>query len=462
MLLAWTTRWHALLALLLASALASAQIHVDPRLGNDQSGDGSQGSPYRSVTRALQGAGSGATIRAAAGFYSSATGEVLPIRLAPGIRIVGQGSQESFLTGPGSGAGILADVPLDSTTVFEGFAVRGFSVGIDVRSPAVFARFVGVRVAGGSLGARVLGLAPGLTAPRFESCAFDSCGNQGVLVTAQAAADLRPVLVNCIVASCQGGGIGSAPQAAGSIVAPRIAFCTVARNGGRGIYADPGAGQSAVEVYNSIVVGHASDLVNVQAALTGTNLLGGGPLVGLRGNFSGSAVFLAETGGDFHLLGGSSAIDRADGSLPEQPVVDRDGQTRPGGGQNDVGADERELQTLYLAEAEGPRIGRPLVLRHIASAGDFMVLFLSLGERSPGFIFPGLSGKLTLDVGILLEPLVGTQIPGVAYADVPIPIPDDGGIVGAQIFFQAVAFRIVGGNLAGGFSGVVDPVLLPR
>jgi hypothetical protein len=34
--------------------------------------------------------------------------------------------------------------------------------------------------------------------------------------------------------------------------------------------------------------------------------------------------------------------------------------------------------------------------------------------------------------------------------------------VGAQIFFQAVAFRIVGGNLAGGFSGVVDPVLLPR
>lgn len=66
-------------------------LFVDPISGNDRSGDGSQRSPLRSITRAVQLAQSNTAIFLAAGTYSSETGERFPITLPPNISL-----QENF------------------------------------------------------------------------------------------------------------------------------------------------------------------------------------------------------------------------------------------------------------------------------------------------------------------------------------------------------------------------------
>jgi parallel beta-helix repeat protein len=64
-------------------------LSVNPRTGDDLNGQGSELSPYRSLTRALQMATSGTIIQLAEGHYSSKTGEVFPIYLKPGVTVRG-------------------------------------------------------------------------------------------------------------------------------------------------------------------------------------------------------------------------------------------------------------------------------------------------------------------------------------------------------------------------------------
>ena len=64
-------------------------LFVNPNLGNDIRGDGSERAPFKTITRALQVAQSNNTIVLAQGIYSTTSGETFPLILKPGVSIQG-------------------------------------------------------------------------------------------------------------------------------------------------------------------------------------------------------------------------------------------------------------------------------------------------------------------------------------------------------------------------------------
>ncbi len=64
-------------------------LFVNPSVGDDKVGNGSEQTPWKTITRAMEVAAPNTTIILAQGTYSSATGEVFPLILKPGITIQG-------------------------------------------------------------------------------------------------------------------------------------------------------------------------------------------------------------------------------------------------------------------------------------------------------------------------------------------------------------------------------------
>ncbi|GAB4378613.1 MAG: hypothetical protein Kow00121_30960 [Elainellaceae cyanobacterium] len=69
-------------------------LFVNPIVGNDTSGNGSQSSPFRTIAHALQSAQAGTVIMLALGTYSTDTGEMFPLVLKPGVSIQGDPSTQ--------------------------------------------------------------------------------------------------------------------------------------------------------------------------------------------------------------------------------------------------------------------------------------------------------------------------------------------------------------------------------
>ncbi|WP_416673308.1 DUF1565 domain-containing protein [Egbenema bharatensis] len=72
---------------------ASHLLFVNPIVGNNASGDGSQRSPFRTITHALQVAQPNTVIMLTPGTYSAETGEVFPLVMQPHVTIQGDPSQ---------------------------------------------------------------------------------------------------------------------------------------------------------------------------------------------------------------------------------------------------------------------------------------------------------------------------------------------------------------------------------
>jgi len=68
---------------------AADTIYVDVTRGNDVTGNGSLGRPFRTITRGLDAAASGDTVDVSAGEYSPATGEALPLTVPRGVTVQG-------------------------------------------------------------------------------------------------------------------------------------------------------------------------------------------------------------------------------------------------------------------------------------------------------------------------------------------------------------------------------------
>ncbi|NEP31423.1 MULTISPECIES: DUF1565 domain-containing protein [unclassified Moorena] len=64
-------------------------LFVNPVTGNDSSGDGTQDSPLKTITQALQAAQANTVIVLSSGIYSSDMGETFPLLLKPGIKLQG-------------------------------------------------------------------------------------------------------------------------------------------------------------------------------------------------------------------------------------------------------------------------------------------------------------------------------------------------------------------------------------
>ncbi|NJO43154.1 MAG: DUF1565 domain-containing protein [Cyanobacteria bacterium RU_5_0] len=109
-------------------------LFVNPRVGNDISGDGSQRSPFRTITHALQVAQANTVIMLATGTYSAETGEVFPLTMKPNVAIQGDPSTQ--------GRGIVIEGGgsfLSPTSAGQNIAILGADqaqlIGVTVTNP---------------------------------------------------------------------------------------------------------------------------------------------------------------------------------------------------------------------------------------------------------------------------------------------------------------------------------------
>ncbi|NEP44456.1 MAG: DUF1565 domain-containing protein, partial [Okeania sp. SIO2H7] len=65
-----------------------ATLYVNPNTGQD-SNNGSESSPFKTITKALQQATSGSTIQLTPGTYNAQSGESFPLLISSGVKVVG-------------------------------------------------------------------------------------------------------------------------------------------------------------------------------------------------------------------------------------------------------------------------------------------------------------------------------------------------------------------------------------
>lgn len=114
------------LAVIMAFAVAAAEIYVDPVVGTDAVGSGAAAVPFKTVGYALRRASAGDTIRLAAGIYSAARGETFPIAITSanaGMRLMGAGPDETIFDGTG-----VSGVTCLTVTDADGLVLSGFNV----------------------------------------------------------------------------------------------------------------------------------------------------------------------------------------------------------------------------------------------------------------------------------------------------------------------------------------------
>ena len=93
----------ALLTLTVAVALNANQYYVNAVSGNNSSGNGSLGNPWKTITYALdQISGTGDTLNVAPGLYNVSLGETFPILMKNGVSIVGSDATGCIVDAAGS------------------------------------------------------------------------------------------------------------------------------------------------------------------------------------------------------------------------------------------------------------------------------------------------------------------------------------------------------------------------
>ena len=143
-----------LAALVLAACSAppsnTGTLYVSPD-GDDASGTGSAGAPFRPLTAAVNQAPAGSTINVANGVYSGASGEVFPIDVS-GLTLRGQSAAGTTLTG--TSAALYGLTVSSGETLISDLTVQGFgtaSSGANVRITGGTVHLEDAVVSGGSL-----------------------------------------------------------------------------------------------------------------------------------------------------------------------------------------------------------------------------------------------------------------------------------------------------------------------
>ncbi|MBW4520775.1 MAG: DUF1565 domain-containing protein [Scytolyngbya sp. HA4215-MV1] len=109
-------------------------IFVHPNIGNDQTGNGTQLTPFKTISHALQVAPSNTVILLAPGTYSAQTGETFPLRLKPGVTLQGNPhirGQNTLILG---GGGFLSPSFANQNVTIVGANQAGLT-GVTVTNP---------------------------------------------------------------------------------------------------------------------------------------------------------------------------------------------------------------------------------------------------------------------------------------------------------------------------------------
>ena len=109
--------------------------HVDALYGSNSSGDGSLASPWQTISHAFSQVDTAdATIYVASGLYDVALGEVFPIVMESGVRLIGADRTTTIISGPGTGNVIYftGAIGYPDTTLLQGFKITNGAAGVRI------------------------------------------------------------------------------------------------------------------------------------------------------------------------------------------------------------------------------------------------------------------------------------------------------------------------------------------
>ncbi|NEO71778.1 S-layer homology domain-containing protein [Moorena sp. SIO3H5] len=174
-----------------------ATLYVNPATGSD-SADGSESTPFKTITKAFDSAGSGDQIQLKPGTYNTGSGETFPLKAPSGVKIIGDEANKGkdiLIEGNGLfntrfGGGQNVTLILAKDTELKGVTMtnrerRGTGAWIESGSPVV------------------------------ANCTFFECNREGVNVTGEATPEIKDN--NFIGSGIEGQGISITRDAKGNI-----------------------------------------------------------------------------------------------------------------------------------------------------------------------------------------------------------------------------------------------------
>jgi parallel beta-helix repeat protein len=170
-------------------------VYVNSGTGSD-SAAGNQSAPFKTITKALKSAQSGTTIQLAAGNYNAASGEVFPLDVPSGVKIVGsEDNKGNGVSIEGSGQYLSRTQAGQNVTIL--LADNAELRGVTVTNPANRGSAVWVES----------------TAPTIANCTFTKSKREGVFATG----DAKPVILNNDFIANDGNGISITRNTTGEI-----------------------------------------------------------------------------------------------------------------------------------------------------------------------------------------------------------------------------------------------------
>ena len=184
----------------LALEIAESQviIYVDPQRGDDSKLGNSQNAPLQTITKALEIAESGTTIKLASGTYNEATGEIFPLVIKQNVTIQGSPGSRGhniviegngyFISPTGAGQNV-AIAAMKNAGGITGVTVinphnRGHGLWIESANPAVLGNSF---IRNGNTGLSI----NGNSAPLIENNYFYNNGGNGLLVHGTSQAEIK-------------------------------------------------------------------------------------------------------------------------------------------------------------------------------------------------------------------------------------------------------------------------------
>jgi parallel beta-helix repeat protein len=173
----------------------STQLYVDAQRGND-SAQGDRTTPFKTLTRALQRATQGNTIRLNPGTYSQTSGENFPLVIPDGVTVLGNESDRGQNTRiDGGGPYSSSTFGQQTVAIVPGNGTR--LIGLSITNPV--ARGTGVWIEG--------------IETAIARCTFANCGREGVFVTGNA----KPEIVDSLFQQNAASGISIVRNAKGEL-----------------------------------------------------------------------------------------------------------------------------------------------------------------------------------------------------------------------------------------------------
>jgi Protein of unknown function (DUF1565) len=464
-------------------AAQSVDYHVDVNSGSDATGNGSVGAPWKTITHALNSTSGFRRIRAAAGEYSSATGESFPLSLSPEAYIAGAGRGLTILRAtpgqvlvmPGNAAGLPTYHPLLESLTFAGqgnsvlvtgpsnalgivdvefdgnatgiwVLEDGFDASIDVQRSQFHNCLVAVKVNGfgtpvaalrqcqlfsNSIACEVIASTGPASGTGYSLAYLESCQVVQNLLVSQlghvSSQNMNLRLVNSLVAGNGSFSTLLAPvNVTGSKNLLEAYWCTIADNANF-VTASPLA-DSAMNLWGSILWNSGTNLdpdLTIDGWRSNSDLAVPGALM-----TSFPPQFDPLAPGQYRLSASSPLLDLYPNYGHPQPTTDFEGDPRPldfsgSGAKVDVGWDER---TQLLLLASGPaKLGTTVHLTTHGPAGVPVCAFLGAATTQIS-LNPGSS--------LLIVPSVSLGC-AVTPATVGLSVPASTALVGVRAWVQS-------------------------